>query len=580
MNPALLLVLPLAYVLGAASLGYWLARARGKEPRRASPHNVGPDRALRLLGPHALVGALLVDMGKGALAVWLAAPLLPDGGVLVAGFAAYAGHLYPHRVLVGEAYTLRGRGYALLLGVLSGVVALGILPLGVGVLPVLAWAAVLGLTRYLTAATLAGIAVLAVATAFLPFSAEARLAALGLLALAAWRSKENLGRILDRTEPLVGELRPVAYARPDEAVAAFIIHPLNPNDLWKTPRFGWLRPLVERGLLPMRLVTSFASLLRPMKIGELRAIRTLDGKEILCHLLSAPLMPEVFKEKPELAVRRAIQGARLASELGASTFGLGAFFGTVGRKGQDVQAAVPEIHVTNGGAYTAGTVRAAVPAIVEHFKERGVDTRELTAAVVGANGVVAFGMARAIAREVGHVILIGRDPERLERSRATLERAFPGTRFTASLDPHDCRHADLVFTATSDPNPVVYAKDVKPGAWIYDEGRPADVDEGVLAVPGVRLIPGGVVRPPGNMTGTLEWARGSLGFGDGRVPACLAETLIIASNEAWDRASLGDATRTENINYFVEEAERLGFTVVDEPAAPRPAGPGEAARAA
>jgi predicted amino acid dehydrogenase len=571
-NLALIAILPLAYALGAVSLGYWLARARGKEPRRASPHNLGPDRALKLLGPEAALGGLALDVVKGALAVWLAAPLAPDGGGLLAGLAAYVGHLYPHRWLVGEAYTLRARGHGLLFGVLCGLVATGVLPGWAGALPVLAWAFTLGWTRYLTAAGLAGLAVLAVETAVLPISAFARLAAFALLFAAAWRSKENIGRIIDRTEPRVGELTPVAFERPDVAVAAFIIHPLSISDLWKTPRFGWLRPLYERRIVSYDLVSTLARHVRPLKIGELRAIRTRDGKEIICHLISAPLMPERFKSQPDLAVRRAVQGARLASELGASTFGLGAFFGTVGRKGLDIQAQVPEIHVTNGGAYTAGTVRAAVPAIVEHWRARGEPLKSLTAAVVGANGVVAFGMARAIARDVGSVILIGRDLERLERSRATLERAFPDTRFTTSIDPHDCRHADLVFTATSDPNPVVFARDVKPGAWIYDEGRPADVDPSVLTVPGVRLIPGGVVRPPGNMTGTLEWARGQLGFGIGLVPACLAETLIIAANEAWDRASLGDVTKTENIQYFIEEAERLGFTVVDEPTTPPPPG--------
>ena len=67
------------------------------------------------------------------------------------------------------------------------------------------------------------------------------------------------------------------------------------------------------------------------------------------------------------------------------------------------------------------------------------------------------------------------------------------------------------------------------------------------------------------------WAKGKLKFGRGNVPACLAETLIIAANQCWDRVSLGETTRTENINYFVREAERLGFTVlesIDAPAVP------------
>lgn len=96
------------------------------------------------------------------------------------------------------------------------------------------------------------------------------------------------------------------------------------------------------------------------------------------------------------------------------------------------------------------------------------------------------------------------------------------------------------------------------GAWIYDEGVPPDVDEDVKKIPGVRVIPGGVVRPPGNMTGNLD-----LHFGQGAVPACLAETMILAAERAYDRKSLGGETKSENIQFFVERAEALGFKVVD-----------------
>ena len=45
------------------------------------------------------------------------------------------------------------------------------------------------------------------------------------------------------------------------------------------------------------------------------------------------------------------------------------------------------------------------------------------------------------------------------------------------------------------------------------EGRPADVDESVTRLPGVRVIPGGLVIPPGSMTTNID-----LQFGEGNVP--------------------------------------------------------------
>jgi len=269
------------------------------------------------------------------------------------------------------------------------------------------------------------------------------------------------------------------------------------------------------------------------------------------------MLPDQIREYPDIATRMAIQGARLARERGAEAFGLGAFWSTVGNKGLDVQEAVPEIAITNGGAYTAGSVKAAVPGLLNAFEKEGGNLRRSTAAVVGANGVVAFGVARTIASEVNELILVGRDLERLERSAKSIQKRAPNTVVSVHTDIAVCSDADLIFTATSDPNPVLFAKHVKPGAWIFDLGRPADVDESVREVPGVHIIPGGVVKPPGNMQSFID-----IHFGDGMVPACMAETMIMTATRSFDNKSLGPSTRTANIDLYLEEGERLGFEIV------------------
>ncbi|MCV5870795.1 hypothetical protein OFN61_36670, partial [Escherichia coli] len=71
---------------------------------------------------------------------------------------------------------------------------------------------------------------------------------------------------------------------------------------------------------------------------------------------------------------------------------------------------------------TSGTVKAAIPGIIAHFGQTGRDLRQTTAAVVGANGVVAFGIARQIAPLVGRLILVGRNMERLEKSAESLRK--------------------------------------------------------------------------------------------------------------------------------------------------------------
>jgi predicted amino acid dehydrogenase len=547
----------LAYLIGSLPLGYWaIRRLSHREPRWASAYNLGLENALKQLGTAPLLLSSSLDFLKGLVAVLLGRGWGLEGGLLMA-LLAYLGHLYPLPALTGT--TLRGRGGFVLLGILVGLSFTG-LPYWATLLPLTAALVALVGTGWMSLAGLCVVGLLALSVLWLGVAFWAKLAALALLLLALWRYKENIGRMLEGTEPRLGQPPPLPSEK--QAVCAFMIHPLTLDDLFQTPRFRWFKPLVERGWVSQSLVERFAALIRPMKNGELRGIRTADGREIRCYLISAPLLPHQITSNPELATQKAIQAARLAKELGCTVLGLGAFWSVVGEKGKRVQEAVPEIEITNGGAYTAGTVRAAIPGIIAHFSQTGHDLRQSTAAVVGANGVVAFGIARQIAPLVGKLILVGRNMERLEKSaeslRKNLERKGQVPELVVTTDINAIKEADLVFSATSDPQAVIFPEHVKPGAWIYDEGVPPDVHPDVKKLPGVRVIPGGVVRPPGAMTGNIN-----LHFGQEAVPACLAETMILAAEGAFERKSLGGETRSENIQFFVERAEALGFKVVD-----------------
>jgi len=547
-----------AYILGSLPLGYWaIRRLSEQDPRLASAYNLGLENTLRILGPGPAALALGLDFFKGYIGVAFAQPFGLSWGLIFA-LLAYLGHLYPPKVFTGSL--LRGRGAGVLVGIVFGLYFVG-LPYGVA-LAVLALATTVFIVTRLGALGAMAIPLfLALTVTLVEVSGWGKLAAWALLGAALWRYKENIGRILEGTEPRLGQ--PLPLPSENQVVCAFMIHALTLEDFWQSPRFRWAKPLAERGWLTQELVENIAEAFRPMKVGELRGVKTSDGREIRCHLISAPMLPQQITGKPELATRRAIQGARLARELGCTVLGLGAFWSVVGEKGLRVQQAVPEIEITNGGAYTSGTVKAAIPGILTHFEREGKQLEQATAAIVGANGVVAFGIARQIAPLVKKLILVGRNLERLEKSAATLRQNLerkgghvPEAVLTTDISA--IHEADLVFTATSDPKAVIFAQHVKPGAWIYDEGVPPDVDDSVRSVPGVRVIPGGVVRPPGNMTGNIN-----LHFGEGAVPACLAETMILAAEKAYDRKSLGGETKSENIQFFVERAEALGFRVVD-----------------
>lgn len=604
-----------AFLIGSLPLGAWLVRrTSGFDPREVNPHLLGVETVARLVGGWVALGSFAIDMLKGAVGVIVgatigfysahfaevvrstgtplgstsvldaltggfAAPAFAPGGLLDGGAAtlgpvalaaaaallgALVGHLFPLR-WPGIADLPRGRGNGVLLGGLAGLYSYGALPFWALALPVVLYAALLAGTRYVSLSSVVAGASLPAAAVVAALLGAARwdvAVVLGLLSfLVFWRQKSAVSRIRDGTEARLGEPQAVRGLESDTALAAFMVHPLSLDDVWQPQSQRWLRHVLEKvvkpGILPLSWVKRLFLTVRPQFQGLIEGITLPDGRKLRVMLISAPLLPDQFRSNPDDALRLAIQGARFAHELGAEVVGLGAFWSTVGAKGQAVQDAVPEIVVTNGGAYTAATVKAAVPGLLRRFAAQGVNLKATTAAVVGANGVVAFGVARMIAPEVGELLLVGRDKERLNRSAATLRRKYPTTEIVATTDLATVASADIVFTATSDPQPVIFPQHVKPGAWIYDLGRPADVDESVRELAGVELVPGGVVRPPGDMRTRID-----LRFGEGHVPACLAETMILTATKAYERRSLGAGTKTKDIAFYLKEGERLGFDIV------------------
>lgn len=93
-----LLAAAIAYVLGAIPFGYILVKATtGRDVRAGGSGNIGATNVLRTTGRAAGIATLLLDIGKGYLAVWIAGRL-SDHNVLtmcVATLAVMAGHAFP-----------------------------------------------------------------------------------------------------------------------------------------------------------------------------------------------------------------------------------------------------------------------------------------------------------------------------------------------------------------------------------------------------------------------------------------------------------------------------------------------------
>ena len=86
------------YLLGSIPFGYLLVRARsGRDVRAIGSGNIGATNVARAAGWSTGVATLILDLAKGALAVWLAGHF-SDGNIRImmfAGLAALLGHIFP-----------------------------------------------------------------------------------------------------------------------------------------------------------------------------------------------------------------------------------------------------------------------------------------------------------------------------------------------------------------------------------------------------------------------------------------------------------------------------------------------------
>jgi acyl phosphate:glycerol-3-phosphate acyltransferase len=178
----------LAYLLGSIPFGLLLTRFAGAgDLRKIGSGNIGATNVLRTGRRDIALATLLLDGGKGAVAVLIAYRFGTEAA-FTAAFCSVLGHLFP--VWLGFK---GGKGVATTLGVLLA------LDPPVGIAACLIWLVVAYATRYSSLAALVAIGTSPLAAFFARGLEEALLAAL-LAVLVVIRHHENIGRLAQGTE--------------------------------------------------------------------------------------------------------------------------------------------------------------------------------------------------------------------------------------------------------------------------------------------------------------------------------------------------------------------------------------------
>ena len=179
-----------AYLLGAVPFGIVITRGLGLgDLRQIGSGNIGATNVLRTGNRWAALMTLLLDAGKGGIAVVIARQFGPSDAEQLAALAAFLGHLFP--IWLGFR---GGKGVATFLGTLI------LLAWPVGLASCATWVVTFALTRISSLSAL--IAALSVVF-WLGIAGYSDMIALGasLAALILWRHEANIKRLLAGTEP-------------------------------------------------------------------------------------------------------------------------------------------------------------------------------------------------------------------------------------------------------------------------------------------------------------------------------------------------------------------------------------------
>lgn len=184
-----------AYLLGSISFGYLAGKLiRGIDIRQFGSGNAGTTNILRTLGTGPAIAVLLLDAGKGLAAVLLAKALTGDTLVtMLAGVTVVAGHNWP------LFFRFRGgRGIATSIGVMLGLAPVVILiATAIGV-------SLIAATRYVSLGSIIGSSMIPVLMVLFRMPPSYILFGTVLAAMAVWRHRDNIRRLLAGTENKLG----------------------------------------------------------------------------------------------------------------------------------------------------------------------------------------------------------------------------------------------------------------------------------------------------------------------------------------------------------------------------------------
>lgn len=194
----LLLACIFGYLLGSVPFGLVITRAAGLgDIRKIGSGNIGATNVLRTGRKDLALATLLLDTGKGAIAVIIMWLIFDYNAAMLAGFFALIGHCYPVWLDFKG-----GKGVATTLGTL-----LALSPF-VGFVTCIIWLATALLSRISSLSALVAVGLSPLMAHFLTGNSNLSGLCAMIAALVYLKHRENIKRIFTGQEPKIGKNKP------------------------------------------------------------------------------------------------------------------------------------------------------------------------------------------------------------------------------------------------------------------------------------------------------------------------------------------------------------------------------------
>ncbi len=575
-NPLVIPLALVAYVLGCASLARMFARLLGVDLVRIGSGSVGATNLFRALKHHSRVQrfsftglAFAWDVLKGYLPVYFAHKLqLNPGETLVVAALAVLGHTYPFGGKGGKAVAT-GLGVLLALQPVLALICLVIFLLGF--VP----------TGIVTVGSVLAAVALVVLSPFMMGNLTYTVTGVLLGITVALLHKKNILRILRDEEKPIFHWRLGLRKFPENARhCLFFIHvPGDTAEACKEAavnRIWWARflpaTLIQKAMPHMPKWMSY--------MGHSKGITMLNGQPIICHSVGIPYEMSAFVDPKhphyEVAFVHMLDLTDyymvLIPEL--EVVGQGAGTGITHKNGYDylkrIREKHPDLKVTNGNTFTE-----VAATLTEARLQQTVDTDRLrrgeaeVKAVVGAAGSVGRKVVEQQLRnpDCAELLVVG-NPDKegggLDRLLLDWQAINPEKPVRiVSLNQATTEAATLFLCTNASGGLAFDPAHCRKRLKIVDVGKPANSPKNLKDIlPDATLVAGGHVKLPGKGMGMGK----IIGLFGHVVFACCAETIIHATGltamwrDARDDAYVGAPNR-EYAEELRNLAGQLGITV-------------------